>query len=417
MSPVLSLIVASAICAAPEDTVRVQDATYLIRDEFRPLAEMLSITPAFLPTSGNSLDIITDGRRYKEMFTKDLRHSGRSVEIECLLFGDDASGHEVKEMLVDKVGEGVSVRYMHEPFGNFFDSFFDNRPVLTGFYLQMGRDGIDKRNFITPYKTLCHTRELNHRKISVLDGSIAYTGGMNITDGSMGSWGDTQIRVTGPAALDLRAIFFQNWNAFPGAGGEMVPMPISVSPEPAAPGGVILQTVADGPDVPAHSCMEAIIWALDHASSYIYFQTPYFCPPQRLVKALKRAAERGIDVRIIIPAECDMAICDPVNRSYYRTLTASGVRIYQRPQFNHSKVFVSDDYLGCIGSSNLDWLSMRFLYEINTLLYDSETACRMKENFLERAGESELVTMETINGWSAGEQLSHAAARLLVPVL
>ena len=417
MAVILNLLLSAAILSSPGDTVFVSDATPLVREEFQPLARMLSMTPAFVPTSGNSLEVITDGLRYKELFTDDVLKLSETVEIECLLFGDDAVGHEVKEMLVDKVLEGAHVRYMHEPFGNFFDSFFDNRPVLTGFYLQMERDGIDKRNFITPYKTFCHTRNLNHRKISVIDGGVAYTGGMNITQGSMGSWGDTHIRVTGPAASDLRAIFFQNWNAFRGNGGEAVPLAVCAAPEQASQDGIILQTVADGPDVPAHTCMEAVIWALDHASSYIYFQTPYFCPPQRVVKAMKRAAERGVDVRIIIPGACDISLCDPVNRSYYKTLTKSGVKVYQREQFNHSKVFVCDDYLGCIGSSNLDWLSMRYLYEINTFLYDSGTASRMKANFLERAEESELVTDETIKGWSAGEKMLQGVSRLLIPVL
>ena len=417
MAVILNLLLSAAILSSPGDTVFVSDATPLVREEFQPLARMLSMTPAFVPTSGNSLEVITDGLRYKELFTDDVLKLSETVQIECLLFGDDAVGHEVKEMLVDKVLEGAHVRYMHEPFGNFFDSFFDNRPVLTGFYLQMERDGIDKRNFITPYKTFCHTRNLNHRKISVIDGGVAYTGGMNITQGSMGNWGDTHIRVTGPAASDLRAIFFQNWNAFRGNGGEAVPLAVCVAPEQASRYGIILQTVADGPDVPAHTCMEAVIWALDHASSYIYFQTPYFCPPQRVVKAMKRAAERGVDVRIIIPGACDISLCDPVNRSYYKTLTKSGVKVYQREQFNHSKVFVCDDYLGCIGSSNLDWLSMRYLYEINTFLYDSGTASRMKANFLERAEESELVTDETIKGWSAGEKMLQGVSRLLIPVL
>ncbi len=417
MAVILNLLLSAAILSSPGDTVFVSDATPLVREEFQPLARMLSMTPAFVPTSGNSLEVITDGLRYKELFTDDVLKLSETVEIECLLFGDDAVGHEVKEMLVDKVLEGAHVRYMHEPFGNFFDSFFDNRPVLTGFYLQMEKDGIDKHDFITPYKTFCHTRNLNHRKISVIDGGVAYTGGMNITQGSMGSWGDTHIRVTGPAASNLRAIFFQNWNAFRGNGSETVPLAVCVAPEQASRDGIILQTVADGPDVPAHTCMEAVIWALDHASSYIYFQTPYFCPPQRVVKAMKRAAERGVDVRIIIPGACDISLCDPVNRSYYKTLTKSGVKVYQREQFNHSKVFVCDDYLGCIGSSNLDWLSMRYLYEINTFLYDSGTASRMKANFLERAEESELVTDETIKGWSAGEKMLQGVSRLLIPVL
>jgi cardiolipin synthase len=417
MSIILNLLLSAALSAAPGDTVYVSDATPLIREEFRPLAEMLSITPAFLPTSGNSLEIITDGLRYKELFTRDLEKASGSVEIECLLFGDDNVGHVVKEMLVEKVSEGTHVRYMHEPFGNFFDSAFDDRPVLTGFYLQMEKDGIDKRDFYTPYKFLCRTRELNHRKISVVDGGIAYAGGMNITDGSMGDWGDTHIRVSGPAAYDLRAIFFQNWNNFKGAGDEKVPMSVRRSSVPAPERGVILQTVSDGPDVPAPTCMEAVIWALEHASSYVYFQTPYYCPPQRVVKAMKRAAERGVDVRIIIPGACDISLCDPVNRSYYKTLTESGVKVYEREQFNHSKVFVADDYLGCIGSSNLDKLSMRYLYEVNTFLYDEGVAASMKANFLERAAESELITDEHIRRWSVGKKMLQGASRLLTPVL
>ena len=390
------------------DTVYIQDATSLIREQYRPLARFLTFIPASIPTVGNDMEIITDGRRYRQLLTADFSGAKDYIELETMLFASDTSGRFFKDLLLQKVKDGVAVRYTHDNVANLFDNMFDGRTFFNGFYTDMRKRGIDMRNF----KPLRRVNDgfypissWNHRKISIVDGDVAYVGGMNINDGSMGFWEDTHIRLKGPAVMSLRSMFLQNWNMLSVTRDGRIPLHLVRSETPASGDGPVFQLFADGPDVPAHSVQDALIWTLENASRYVYIATPYFMPTNRLVKAMKSAATRGVDVRVLIARDADMEIASPVNHSYYKNCVRSGVRIFERvDRFVHSKVFVADDYLLYIGSSNMDKQSLLKLYEAGAMIYDEQTATFNAQKFLDDLNGTEEVTETTFAGWSASER-------------
>ncbi len=383
----LLLLSASVMAAAniPADTVTVRDATPLIEERFRPLARGLSVAPECIPTSGNDMRIIRSGREFGDLLYSDFRDASRTIEMELFLFCNDTDGYEARDILFGKVKDGVQVDYIHDNFGNFFDSLFDGRPVFSGFANEMVRGGINLVEFAPLYKlypTFMYPGERNHRKITVIDRTVAYTGGMNISEGSISGWGDCHLRITGPAVGSLRGTFLRNWNkSARRPDHRRLVLRAEGAPERQ---GTIMQIVPDGADMPGHMAEDALIWALDNARDYVWLETPYFYPPRPVVDAIKRCAGRGVDVRVIVPIEQDLPSLAPAFRTYFKECIQAGVKmIYRKPPFNHSKTFLVDDYLVCIGTTNLDKISMRRNYEVNTYIYDASVAAAQKEYLLQ----------------------------------
>ena len=313
MHSILSLAICAALSSGPvlppADTAYIQDATSFIEPEYQPLARRLSVAPESLPTAGNSFEIIRKGRRFGDLLYQDFRNARELIELEMFLFCDDSDGRMAREILFSRVKDGVIVRYVHDNFGNFFDSIFDGRPVFSGYFDQMSAGGIVKYDFapllqIDP--TYTYPGQRNHRKIFLIDKEIAYTGGMNISEGSISGWGDCNLRITGPAVQCLRSIFSRNWNKSAKKRADKVNLRLIVSEPSSRPDGIILQTVPDGADAPGFMAEEAMTSALENARDYVWFETPYFNPPRSVVKAITAAARRGIDVRVIVPVENDL---------------------------------------------------------------------------------------------------------------
>ncbi len=403
----LLLLLASVMAAprVPADTVTVHDATPLIQERFRPLARGLAVSPECVPTSGNDFRIIRSGREFGDLLYSDFRGATRSIEMELFLFCNDSDGYEARDILFGKVKDGVKVNYIHDNFGNFFDSVFDGRPVFSGFADEMVRGGINLVEFAPLYRlypTFMYPGERNHRKITVIDRSVAYTGGMNISEGSISGWGDCHLRITGPAAGSLRGAFLRNWNKT-ARRRDRCSLVFRVEEAPERE-GKILQVVPDGADMPSHMAEDALVWVLDHARDYVWIETPYFYPPRPVVDAIKRCAGRGVDVRVIVPIEQDLPSLAPAFRTYFKECAQAGVKmIYRKPPFNHSKTFLADDYLVCIGTTNLDKISMRRNYEVNTYIYDASTAAAQKEYLLQAQEGSILIGDEEFDSWDAGE--------------
>ena len=397
------------------DTVYVRDATDLIREQYRPLARYLTFFPGSIPTTGNEMEIITNGLHYRELLVADFEAAKDYIELETMLFATDTTGHFFKDLLLNRAADGVKVRYTHDNVANLFDNIIDGRAVFKGFYSDMRKRGVDMRNFKPIWRIndgLYPLTSWNHRKISIVDGKVAYIGGMNINDGSMGAWEDTHIRIKGPAVMSLRALFLQGWNSLSLSESGKIPLHLVRSEEAAVGDGAVFQIFADGPDVPANSMQDALVWTLENASRYVYIATPYFMPTKRVVKAMKKAAERGLDVRLLIARDADVGMASPVNHSYYETCVRSGVRIFERvDRFVHSKVFIADDYMTYIGSSNIDKQSLLKLYEAGAMIYDEHTATINAGKFLEDLKGTEEVSETTFAGWSAGERIKQKLFR------
>ena len=399
-----------------------RDATPAIQPYYRNLARKLAIKPALMPTGGNDFDILRSGKLYSEFLHRDLESAEDLIELEVFLFGEDKDGTKVRDVLVDKVAHGVTVRYLHDNIGNFFDNTFDCRPNFTGYYRNMKKSGIDIRQHSPlwrPNYTFTDPTYRNHRKINLIDKKTAYIGGMNISEGSMSGWGDTQIRITGPAVQCAREVFLEDWNR--GAGPKLPEtgrLSVAAVDNDCDTNGKILQFVTDGPDMPAYMMEEVIVWLLEHAKEYVWFETPYFLPSSPVMKAMNEAARRGVDVRVISSEVTDMDFCDPAFHATAKECVKSGIKLlYRKPPFNHSKTLVCDDYITCVGSSNLDKLSLQSLYDINVLIYDSSTAIDHKAYLTEAQEGAKIADQDYIDSWSASERFKQSLLGIISPWL
>ena len=399
-----------------------RDATPAIQPYYRNLARKLAIKPALMPTGGNDFDILRTGKLYSEFLHRDLESAEDLIELEVFLFGEDKDGTKVRDVLVDKVAHGVTVRYLHDNIGNFFDNTFDGRPNFTGYYRNMKKSGIDIRQHSPlwrPNYTFTDPTYRNHRKINLIDKKTAYIGGMNISEGSMSGWGDTQIRITGPAVQCAREVFLEDWNR--GAGPKLPEtgrLSVAAVDNDCDTNGKILQFVTDGPDMPAYMMEEVIVWLLEHAKEYVWFETPYFLPSSPVMKAMNEAARRGVDVRVISSEVTDMDFCDPAFHATAKECVKSGIKLlYRKPPFNHSKTLVCDDYITCVGSSNLDKLSLQSLYDINVLIYDSSTAIDHKAYLTEAQEGAKIADQDYIDSWSASERFKQSLLGIISPWL
>ena len=428
------------------------EAESLVREDFRLLASLMGRDAYPTVSSGNAFEIITQGGRKFELLCEDILQAKEYIHMEYFKFGNDEGGKAIKELLMRKAREGVRVRFILENIANF--------PIRPKYYNDMKEAGVEVVRFTNPrshfLKFVTSINFRNHRKIVVIDGKIGYTGGMNINDNYFNRWRDTHLRITGPAVASLQYAFMDSWltagatidqpliDYYPSAiaAGEALvgedhataamagrqPEPGRVHPRyaaaeyglssAAAPAGKLVQIVPDEPDLPMPMLLYSYEWIIQHARKYIWLQTPYFVPPEPVLDAMKVAALSGVDIRIMLPERADNFITRPANRAYYEEILGAGVRIFLRQgEFIHAKTFVCDDYLSSIGSANIDSRSFDINYEINTYIYDEETALKCKAIYEADLEKSRELTLEEWSRRPWHNRLAESVIRLLSPLL
>lgn len=325
------------------------------------------------PVGGNSLWMTKSGEEYLNRLLQDIDRAHSTIEMEYYWFDADKAGKLVRDALIRKAQEGVKVRVL-----------MDNLVTLTSpeyFYQKMRKVGIEVA-YVHDFEKLCPGESLasifgfrDHRKIMVIDGAIAYTGGINFNNQTIYVWNDTQVRIEGPGAAQPRALFEQSWAHL--TGGTAAPV---VAAQPA--GTAVVQAFGtEGRDT---TLINLYVQALGEAKDYFYLQTPYFGPPPQVLEALKDAAARGVDVRLIFPAKCDWGFMNSLTQDYIPELIASGMRVFVfNGVYDHSKLFVTDDRLASCGTVNLDGRSFHTNWEDTLLFHDQESARRVKQSFLD----------------------------------
>lgn len=348
---------------------------------YRPLADILCRTGEENGVyGGNNLEIIISGQRKRELLLEDIRRARSFIHIEYYRFGSDSAGREVGELLLQKAAEGVEVRILNNNFPYLFSG-------TSSYFRKLARAGVE----VIPFTHICHGlrkwlyrfNHQMHRKVVVIDGQVAYTGGMNLNDNYFYKWRDTHLRITGPAVTAYNASFMESWKE---SGGRFCYPPEHYTPVPVLQEAPLtdtwLQLVSDSPEKPGSAMLSALEWILKNAQKYVYIQTPYFVPPKSLMEAFADAVKRGVDVCIMMPRKVDTPFMATTNRAYYDDCLKAGVRILEKGgAFIHSKTLVADDEVTVIGSSNLDWRSFYLNYELNTLIIDPGTALRYKDIF------------------------------------
>ena len=318
---------------------------------------------------------------YPDMLT-DLRAAKKTIYLEYFIIEPGEMWQSIVDILAQKVREGLDVRVMYDDLGSISTFNFSNA-------LALEKLGIRCATF-NPLLALKGTANYrDHRKMLIVDDAVAYSGGVNLADRYInrehpyGHWKDTGFRLTGAPVRSFTHMFLTFWNAFSLQKEEPMPMPpAAAAAGPAAQDGWVL-SYYDSPLNSEATSNRLYIDLLSQATDYAWFFTPYLMLGDDLLDAMLAAAQRGVDVRIIMPGIPDKKLIFRMSRSFYQVLLTGGVKIYEyTPGFVHAKSLVCDDRAATVGTVNLDYRSLFLHFENNSLFYRGSIVARVKEDFL-----------------------------------
>lgn len=363
---------------------------------------------------GNHIDRLVDGDEAYPAMLSAIRDAKKSISLLSYIFEADGIGAEFVDALSDAVARDVEVRVLIDDVGVRYA-----RPRI---HRVLGKRGVPVARFLPAFlpRSLTHFNLRNHCKIMVVDGCIGFTGGMNIRQDSVLASNpkyptkDLHFRVLGPVVAQLQEAFARDWAFTTGerlAGRRWFP-------ELALEGETLARGINDGPD----RDMDALHWvflaALGAARRSVRVITPYFLPDKVLIKALHLAAQRGVEVDIVVPELGNLPVVRWAMWGHYRQVLRNGVRLWLSPgPFDHSKLLLVDGYWSSFGSANWDPRSLRLNFEFNLECYDEELGASLDEHVRERLGDARLLTLEELDGRSLFERLRDGTARLLKPYL
>ena len=308
----------------------------------------------------------------------DLEQAEKFIFLEFFIVKTGKMWDGVEAILKRKAAEGVDVRLIYDDFGSLLG-------LPTDFVIRMEKNRIHCIPFnpVVPLVSLVMNHR-DHRKIVVVDGNVAYTGGVNLADEYInaehrfGYWKDAAIRLEGAAVWNFTVMFLNCWNAF---------RPLETDYAPYAPTRLpkqqdgIVQPYSDSPLDEEPLAETVYLNILSQAKRYVYIYTPYLAVGEEMLDALKNAAKRGVDVRLVLPGIPDKKLVFRLSRSYYVPLIRAGVRIYEyTPGFLHAKCYVSDDRVAVVGSINMDYRSLFLHFECGALLFHNSQVIALRDD-------------------------------------
>ncbi len=324
---------------------------------------------------------------------RELRKAKKFIFMEYHAIEDSISFRKIEEILEEKVKEGVDVRILYDDMGSigFIGKSFRDRLAKKGIRCSVFNPMLPMLNVFMNNR--------DHRKITVIDGKIGFTGGYNIADryfnidSPYGHWKDTGLMIRGKAVDSLTVMFLEMWYAInhKDMENERVEDFINLYEKVVAKG--IVQPYAEDPLVEEKLAENVYLNIAKNAKDYLYIMTPYLLIDDNMNDELVLAAKRGVDVRIITPGIPDKKFVYSMTRSYYGALVRGGVRIYEySPGFIHAKQHISDDDVAAVGTINMDYRSLYLHFENGVLLHGMQAVKDIKKDFLETISLSEEVT-------------------------
>ena len=342
-------------------------------------------------TNNNHVKLLMSGKdKFADMF-ETIRQAKSSIHLEYFNFRNDSIASLLFDILREKRKEGVEVRALFDGFGN--DS--NNQPLKKEHLEKLHADSINIHEFDPiRFPWVNHIWPRDHRKIVVIDGHIAYTGGMNVADyyivgtEQVGEWRDMHCRIEGSAVNELQTIFARMWKKVT---GEEITDPKYFRGSDA---GDMMVGIANREPHTTNKIMRRFyIHALDDAKDSIKIVNPYFVPTTSVMKALKRTLKRGVKVDILVSAKSDIPLVPDVVLYNVRKLMKRGANIWRyQPGFHHSKIMMADGRFCTVGSTNLDSRSLRYDYEINALIINDSITHQLEGRFIQDTGKSVYLT-------------------------
>jgi len=371
-------------------------------------------------TTGNKVALLVDGPAAFQAMFDAIGRARDHIHMETYIVEDDEVGRKFAAALVERQSHGVQVTLVYDSVGSI--------AAPAAFFKQLRDNGVRVLEF-NPVNPLTAARgwEVNqrdHRKLLVVDGRVAFVGGINISSVYSGSsfrdaskrrpeggapWRDTHLRLEGPVVAEFQKLFLATWEK---QKGEALP-PRNFFPPPASKGTEVVRAIGSSPDEPYSQIYATLISAIDSAETSAHLTNAYFVPDPQLVASLKDAAARGVDVKLIVPGSTDSWLVFHAGRASYADLLAGGVKIYQRRgALLHSKTAIIDGVWSTVGSTNLDWRSFLHNDEVNAVVLGQEFGAQMQALFDADLAASDPVTAESWTRRPLADRAMEIAARL-----
>lgn len=394
-------------------------ASHVIRPEVEP-AQMPVILQAEQITGmpilgGNAVEILTDNSEFIDAMIRDIDRAKHHVHMLFYIFEPDESGRKVARALIDAERRGVECRVLADAAGSrrFWRSDVDRE-------LRAGGIEVHPALPVAPFRRGLERLDLrNHRKLAVIDGTIAYTGSHNVVKPEFGhrragQWNDLSGRFTGPIVGQFQSVFLEDWLF---ETGKSLDDP-SVYPPLSPVGAMAAQAVPSGPADDAETFQRVLLAAMNVAERKLTITTPYLILDEPTLVAIEMAAARGVEINLVLPDKSDHPLVDLASRAHFEGLLSAGVNIHlHQTGLLHAKTMTVDDTLALLGSSNLDVRSFHLNFELNVLMYGPDITRKLRFAQTRYISESQPLTLDQWRRRSISVRYVHSAAALLGPLL
>jgi cardiolipin synthase len=375
--------------------------------------------------AGNKVLLLDDGPETMRAMTNAIRDARHHINLETYIFEADGVGRALADLLIQKKAAGVQVNLIYDSVGAL--------GTPPEFFEKMRSAGINvlEYNPVNPLKARGNwdINQRDHRKLLVVDGRIAFTGGVNISrvygkssilnskrrrlqtpNADEAAWRDTHMQIEGPVVAEFQKLFLDTWQRKTG----QMPPDARYFPRLKAEGNALVRAIGSAAENADYTIYKTYVSALAHADKYVHLTTAYFVPDRQIIQAIKDAAGRGVEVRIIFPSFTDHGLLLYASRSYYEELLAAGIRIYERnAALLHAKTAVVDGVWSTIGSTNLDMRSFLHNDEINAVILNVDFAERMDALFQRDLKQSTEITAQQWRQRPFSQRLREWGARAL----
>ncbi len=387
----------------------------LSSDRVSPISffNLLQNVSSFPVSYGNRITFLTDPQEALNSMIQEISAAKSYIHLEYYIISSDAITENIFDSLIAARNRGVEVRILYDSLGSL--------SLKRLHFRKLKRTGIHIAGFL-PFSLIPQRINFNfrnHRKILVVDGRTAFTGGTNLGREYLGKpgdhqWRDFSIQLWGPVCHQLEEVFRADWKFTT----QEDLSSLKYYPPLQHPGNALIQVIDSGPDTSFQSLHRAIFGGVTTAQKQISLMTPYFIPDSSMLAALEVAALRGVDLKLVFPEKNDQWLVKWASRSYYDELLEAGAKIFEfQPKILHAKLMTIDDELTLIGSGNMDIRSFRLNFEITLLIQDVGINQQAQKLFDDDKKNSVQIQTETFRRRGLCKQLTENSCRLLAPIL
>ncbi|MBQ7667930.1 MAG: cardiolipin synthase [Clostridia bacterium] len=388
-----------------------------VRDEYKDNSSLRYISDyaGFPVTKNNKVDYYPLGEEAFPVILSELKKAEKFIFFEYFIVNHGKMWDSILEILEEKASNGVEVRVMYDDLGclgtlkSSYPKFLEKKNIKCVAF-----------NRLSPLSSIVINNR-DHRKILVIDGKVAFSGGINIADeyinigSKFGHWKDNAIKIEGEAVFNYTVMFLSMWNSFRDEDTDYNLFKHNFYEKIESTG--FIAPYAETPFDDEKTGEDIYLNIINQANDYVYIFTPYLIIDTDMVNALNLAAKRGVDVRIVIPGIPDKRLVYTLSESYVEPLVKSGVKVYKyTPGFIHAKVFVADDHIATVGTINMDYRSLYLHFECGCYIENNEVVMDIKKDALDTIEKSYEITKKEVNP-NAIKGFWQALLRLVAPLM